>query len=229
MIPHLVIVGADKGGVGKTTVSRALMDYYKARAVDHIAFDTETPFGVLKRFFPDQTIIVDLTTADGQMTVFDKLGDHAINIIDVRAGLLSPTLVALSKTGFLDRMKANQLKVTVLHILGSTQASFDEIKAAASIMHGSRHIIVTNYINESAYVGLTQEMKSVSSGEIVIKKLTERAAEYVDQAGVSFQEYIDGSQKVPAHLHSMTLEGYVHTWLSEVFLSFDGVQLAAIG
>ena len=39
--PAVVVVGADKGGVGKTTVSRTLLDYFSANNVPTRAFDTE--------------------------------------------------------------------------------------------------------------------------------------------------------------------------------------------
>ena len=63
-VPQLVIVGADKGGVGKTMISRTLMDYYKHHSVEHRAFDTEAPLGVLRRFYPDRAEVVDLIASD---------------------------------------------------------------------------------------------------------------------------------------------------------------------
>ena len=39
--PAVIIVGADKGGVGKTTVSRTLLDYFIAHQIPTRAFDTE--------------------------------------------------------------------------------------------------------------------------------------------------------------------------------------------
>ena len=47
--PAVIVVGADKGGVGKTTVSRTLLDYFSANNVATRAFDTESPRGTLKR------------------------------------------------------------------------------------------------------------------------------------------------------------------------------------
>ena len=61
MTSKLIIVGSDRGGVGKTTIARALVDYFKHQGVTYRAFDTEAPLGVLKRFFHDNTQIVDLT------------------------------------------------------------------------------------------------------------------------------------------------------------------------
>ena len=55
--PVVIVVGADKGGVGKTTVSRTLLDYFSANNVPTRAFDTESPRGTLKRFHPEITEI----------------------------------------------------------------------------------------------------------------------------------------------------------------------------
>src|SRR5437899_12528711 len=101
--PVVIVVGADKGGVGKTTVSRTLLDYFSANNVPTRAFDTESPRGTLKRFHPDITEIVAMTTTSAQMKIFDTLNaGTSANVIDGRAGRLltvlglhaSPALVA---------------------------------------------------------------------------------------------------------------------------------------
>ena len=91
--PVVIVVGADKGGVGKTTVSRTLLDYFSANNIPTRAFDTESPRGTLMRFHPDITQIVDMTTTADQMKIFDTLNaGTSVTVIDVRAGLLSPAL-----------------------------------------------------------------------------------------------------------------------------------------
>ena len=45
--PAVILVGADKGGVGKTTISRALLDYFVVHNIPTRAFDTEAPKGTL--------------------------------------------------------------------------------------------------------------------------------------------------------------------------------------
>jgi hypothetical protein len=222
MAPLVIIVGADKGGVGKTTVSRALLDYFRHQGVTFRGFDTEAPTGVLKRFFPDKVEVVDLTRSDGQMRVFDTLRDAQVTIIDVRAGLLSPTLKMLAETGFLDGVKEGRLKITVLHVLGSTQASFDEIKATAALVEGSKHFLVTNHINDSAYSGLSDDLKKIGDGLIDIAKLNELAAEHVDTAGVSFDAFTANES------NSTVMRGYIKNWMGRVFQQFDAARLAGI-
>jgi hypothetical protein len=103
--PAVIVVGADKGGVGKTTVARTLLDYFTAHHVPTRAFDIEAPKGTLKRFHPDISKVVDVSTVPDQMRIFDTVSDSSVTVIDVRAGLLSPTLRALREVGFLDSVK----------------------------------------------------------------------------------------------------------------------------
>src|ERR1700730_15078965 len=134
--PAVIIVGADKGGVGKTTVARTLLDYFIAHQVPTRAFDTESPRGTLKRFHPDVTEVVDMTLIADQMKIFDTLNSAqaSVTVIDVRAGLMSPTLKALRDIGFIEAAKKGQITFAVFHILGPSIASLDEINETASYL-----------------------------------------------------------------------------------------------
>lgn len=226
MVPNVVIVGADKGGVGKTMISRALMDFYNTSAgaeVKHRAFDTEAPHGVLKRFYPDKTEIVDLTKSDGQMLVFDTLKNAQVTVIDVRAGLLSPTLKTLAEIGFLEAVKAGTLRISLLHVLGGTHASIDEIKAMAALMAGAKHFLVTNHANDTTFLGLSDELKAIGAGVIDIEKLNELAADHVDADGLPFEKFVADENK------SLVLRGYVRAWLGRVFKQFEAAGLNKLG
>jgi hypothetical protein len=131
--PAVILIGADKGGVGKTTVARALLDYFGARHTPTRAVDTEWPRGTLKRFHPDVTEVVDVTSVSDQMKIFDTVGsaEAKVTVIDVRAGLLSSTLQALSDIGFIESAKTGQITFAVFHILGPSIASLEEIAETA--------------------------------------------------------------------------------------------------
>jgi CO dehydrogenase nickel-insertion accessory protein CooC1 len=74
--PALILVGADKGGVGKTTVARTLLDYFTAHNVPRRAFDTEAPKGTLKRFHRDVSELVDVTAVADQMRIIDSFSAY---------------------------------------------------------------------------------------------------------------------------------------------------------
>jgi hypothetical protein len=148
--PTVILVGADKGGVGKTTVARTLLDYLTAEKLPPRAFDTESPKGTLKRFHPDITEVVDVTAIPDQMRIFDTVSNENVTVIDVRSGLLSPTLRALRDVGFLDSVKKDQFGLVVFHILGASVSSLNEIEETSAFTDDATYFLVKNFINNTS-------------------------------------------------------------------------------
>jgi hypothetical protein len=221
-LPQIVIVGADKGGVGKTTVARALMDYFKGQGMDARAFDNQVPDGNLKRFFPAKTAIVDLLLSDDQMKVFDTLAQSAVTVIDVQAGMLSKTIKILADVGLLAMVRDGTMKVAVLHVVGNSVASIDEIKATAEALAGAQHFVVKNHTNDgNFFAGLDSVSKDTLKNSIVIDipKLDASATEHVDASNLPFVDFIADPSR------SFTMKGHVRTWLAEVFKALDVARL----
>src|ERR1700758_823207 len=235
--PALILVGADKGGVGKTTVARTLLDYFTAHHVPIRAFDSETPKGTLKRFHPDVSEIVDATAVADQMRIIDTLSttDATVTVVDVRAGLLSPTLRALRDIGFLDAVKKGQITFAVFHILGSSIASLNEIEETAPFTTDAKYFLVKNYVNNTSFFEWDQAThaayfkKLKDAVEITIPKLNEMAYEQVELASVPFLTFVaNKNQKGEAANYSFVLRGYVRHWLGNLAAGHARVQLLDI-
>ena len=123
------MVGADKGGVGKTTISRALLDYFHRNNVLARAFDTENPRGTLHRFYPTITEIIDLHNVADQMKVLDTMETSKVpvTVVDLKAGNLSSALDTFDRIGVLEAARDGQFNLALLHIVGPSIASLDEI------------------------------------------------------------------------------------------------------
>jgi hypothetical protein len=232
--PAVIVVGADKGGVGKTTVSRTVLDYFTAHHVATRAFDSEAPKGTLKHFHPDVTEVVDVTLIPDQMKIFDTLSstDVAVTVIDVRAGLLSPTLRALRDIGFLDAVKKGQITFVVFHILGSSIASLNEIEDTAPFTADAKYFLVKNYFNNTSFFEWDQATHSSyfkklkDAVEITIPKLNEMAYEQVEVASVPFLTFVaNKGTKGEAASYSFVLRGYVRHWLGNVWAEYDRIKL----
>src|SRR5690348_12933147 len=231
--PAVILVGADKGGVGKTTVTRTLLDYFAARKVPTRAFDTEFPRGTIKRFHPDLTDIVDMTSVADQMRVLDTLNttEAKVTVIDMRAGLMSPTLHSLRDIGFLEAAKRNHLTFVVFHILGPSIASLDEIAETASFMSDAKYFLVKNFINNTSFFEWDQATynsyfkKFKDTVDITIPQLSEMAYEQCELIGAPFVNFIanKGANGLPAN-HSFVLRGYVRHWLDNVWAEYDRVK-----
>src|SRR5580698_9984922 len=232
--PALILVGADKGGVGKTTVARTLLDYFTAHHVPTRAFDSETPRGTLKRFHPDAADIVDATLVSDQMRIIDTLSttDASVTIVDVRAGLLSPTLRSLRDIGFLDAVKKGQLTFVIFHILGSSIASLNEIEETAPFTTDAKYFLVKNFINNTNFFEWDQAthssyFKKLKDAVVInIPKLNEMAYEQVELASVPFLTFVGNKDpKGDTANYSFVLRGYVRHWLGNVWAEYDRVKL----
>jgi hypothetical protein len=201
--PAVILVGADKGGVGKTTVARTLLDYFGAHQTPVRAFDTESPRGTLKRFHPDVTEVVDVTAVPDQMKIFDTLGNAK-----------------------------GQITFAVFHILGPSIASLQEIAETARFVGDASYYLVKNHINDTSFfewdpATYDSYFKHIKGAEeITIPKLNEMACEQVEVAGVPYVNFVaNKNAKNEAANYSFVLRGYVRHWLGNVWGEFDRVKL----
>jgi hypothetical protein len=228
------MIGADKGGVGKTTVARTVLDYLRAKNMPVRAFDAEHPRGTLKRFFPSTTEIVDIDETSDQMKVVDTLvaSGPMISVLDIRAGHLSSSLRALQDIGFFDAVRAGEFNFGLFHVIGPSVASLDEIDEVKDYTEGSNYFVVKNFINDTSFfewdpaVKANYFQKTKDAVEINVPKLTEMAYEQVELAGVPFSTFIankmaDGR---PGN-YSLVLRGYVRTWLMQVASEYERAGL----
>lgn len=235
--PAVILVGADKGGVGKTTVSRTLLDYFASRKISIRAFDTECPKGTLVRFHPGLTDVVDVTSVSDQMKIFDTVESSGtqVTLIDIRAGIMTPTLEALRNIGFLDMAKRGDLAFAVFHILGPSVASLGEIAETSQFLLDARYFLVKNFINNTTFFDWDEGTynsyfnRIPHAVEVAVPKLPEMACEKVELAAVPFATFAADktANGLPAG-YSLVLRGYVRHWLNGVFAEYDRVRLTDI-
>jgi hypothetical protein len=234
MRPTLILVGADKGGVGKTTVARSLLDYFARKNVLTRAFDTENPRGSLHRFYPSLTEIIDLNNVAHQMRVLDTMetANVPVTVVDLKAGNLSYSLDLFERIGVLEAARNGAFTLGLFHVVGPSIASLDEIGELSKYLQGVEYVLTRNAINETNFFEWDEATyrkyfsQIAKTQEINIPKLNEMAYEQVDVAGVTFKDFIenraaDGSQGK----FSFVLRGYVRKWCSEIDSEFAHVKI----
>jgi hypothetical protein len=232
--PVVFLVGADKGGVGKTTIARTLLDYLATKGVAARAFDTEFPRGTLKRFFPKVTEVVDITTAADQMKVLDTLTTSEVKVstVDVRAGALLNTLKTFTDVGFFDLCRAGEFNFVLFHVIGPSVASLEEIAEVLPYTDGQHYFVVKNFINETSFFDWHPEIQKgyfklvKNAVEVTIPKLNELAYEQAELGGVPFSTFIANKTVQGQNAnYSLVLRGYVRTWLSQISAEYDRIHL----
>jgi len=221
----LILVGADKGGVGKTTTSRALLDFLARKNILARAFDTENPRGTLKRFYPRITEIIDLDNVAHQMKLLDSIETSAVKVtvVDLKAGNLSNALDIFSRIGVLDAAAAGDFNLGLIHVVGPSIASLDEMGEVAPYTKDMAYVVAKNFINETNFFEWDDSTyqkyfaKLSDAKEIEIPKLNEMAYEQVDLAGVTFSDFIaNQNAKGGPGKFSFVLRGYVRKWIADL-------------
>jgi hypothetical protein len=234
MKPTLILVGADKGGTGKTTISRALIDHLARKNVLARAFDTESPRGTLKRFYPNITEVIDLTNVAHQMKILDTMetANVPVTIVDLKAGNLSYALDIFEKIGVLEAARNGQFNLTLLHVIGPSIASLDEIGEVHKYLNGLDYVLARNFINETNFFEWDQKTyrryfgEAAHAQEIEIPKLNEMAYEQVDLAGVPFKDFIDNKAADGSNTgFSFVLRGYVRKWIADIDAEFSRLKV----
>lgn len=227
----LIIVGADKGGVGKTMMSRLLIDWIGSRLPPFTVFDTESALDgktSLLRFRAD-AVVADIGTVAGQMQIFDNLERGGISLVDMRAGMLSQTLRTMRNAGLLDQADAGRVQMTVVHVLGASTQSMSEVVDVSALLGGdSAHVILENHANDGQFFKWDEGMratlfKSVSpAAHIDVPHLDSQAAEDVDRRGLGFAAYVAAPEG------SDYLRRVVRFWASTTTKRFDDALLSKI-
>lgn len=240
MIPLMIMIGADKGGVGKTTVARVVIDYLAAtRKVSPKVFDSEYPTGVLARFKFTGAEIVDMSRLAGRIRVFDSVDQGSVTVVDMRAGLMSGTLRALDEAGLLAAVRANEMNLALLHVLGPTPESLDEIMAASKVVGGgSKHFMVKNNILATAHGSgdgdddvfaewasdprYAATFAAMEPATITVPRLAEEINRDIQKASASFVAYTLDKQ------NSRTKRNLLLNWLRSVWSDLDKVGLGEL-
>ena len=225
MKPTLILVGADKGGVGKTTLARALMDFFVRKNILTRAFDTENPRGTLKRFYPANTEIVDFANVADQMRILDTMdtANVKVTIVDLKAGNLSLVLDTFDKIGALEAARNGEFNLGLFHVVGSAVASLDEIAEISKYTEGLNYVLARNFINETNFFEWDDKtykkyFASIPEArEIDVPKLNEMAYEQIDLAGVTYKDFIDNKTATgDAGNFSFVLRGYTRKWIEDL-------------
>ncbi len=230
----LILVGADKGGVGKTTTSRALLDFLARKNIVARAFDTENPRGTLHRFYPQTTRIIDLGNVADQMQLLDSLetAPVKVTIVDLKAGNLSSAMQIFEHIGVLDAAAAGDFNLGLIHVVGPSIASLDEMNEIARYTRDMSYVVARNFINETNFFEWDDNTyqhyfaKLQDAMEIEIPKLNEMAYEQVDLAGVTFSNFTANRDAAGnGGDFSFVLRGYVRKWQRDLDAEFEKLQL----
>lgn len=109
----IILVGGDKGGVGKSTVARALADFLAKKEVRFTGYDGDDANPTFLRFFPESTRIHTKSVKGFEPLINSLESDITHQLVDLGAGTSLVFSRFTDETGFIDLARDHGARVVV--------------------------------------------------------------------------------------------------------------------
>jgi hypothetical protein len=188
------LVGGEKGGVGKSMVSRLLAQYFIDHEQPFVGFDTDRSHGSLMRFYAGYAspALVDRYEA------LDQIMEAALEppgrrvLVDLAAQTHEPLVRWMDDSGVLDLADVSGVSVHYWHVMDNGRDSVDLLRRLLDRFGPRlRHVIVRNQLRGDDFSMLEQSGQLARAQElgarvVDLKRLHDSVVQKIDARDASF-------------------------------------------
>jgi len=223
----LHLIGGEKGGVGKSLVSRVLAQYFIDKGWPFKGFDTDKSHGALLRFYSDYAspVIADRYEALDQVVEIAAESQQRV-LVDLAAQTQSFLVQWIEDSGLLD--VAGELGVSLMywHVMDAGRDSVDLLRKLLDQF--GRHlklVLVLNEIRGDQFEilkasGLRARAESLGASVIAIRKLQDATMQKIDQHSSSFWAATQSADKAATGMGLLERQR-VRIWLNKTYEQLD--------
>ncbi len=229
---RLHFIGGEKGGVGKSVVSRILAQYFIDRSIPFLGFDSDRSHGSLLRFYGDYAAPVVIDQYDG----LDRLVEAAAAqpdrriLVDLAAQTYGFLTQWIEESGLLDLRDELGLSLTYWHVMDSGRDSAD-LLAKLLDRFGDRLplVVVLNAVRGGDFSiletsGALDRAKELGATVITLGRLQDSTMQRIDAHNTSFWAASTRGNKDGASLGLLERQR-VKYWLQKAYDEVDRVEL----
>jgi hypothetical protein len=229
---NLHFIGGEKGGVGKSLVSRVLAQYMIDRKLAFLGFDTDKSHGSLLRFYSDFTS----PTVIDQYESLDRIIESGVEeperriLVDLAAQTHQFLVQWIEDSGVLDVTGDLGLSLNYWHVMDSGQDSVDLLRQLLD-QFGERLklVIVLNEVRGDHFdileaSGQLDRAKTLGARVISIPRLQDSTMQKIDGHSLSFWAAMNNADKPNTGLGLLERQR-IKVWLKKAYGQIDQVEL----
>jgi CobQ/CobB/MinD/ParA nucleotide binding domain len=224
------LIGGEKGGVGKSLVSRLLAQYFIDRELPFTAFDTDRSHGALLRFYTHYAAPVALDRPDGLDGIIEAAAanpDRRV-LVDLAAQTTAALASWLDDSGVLDVAREIGIGVRYWHVM---DAGRDSVNLLGTLLNSFGNqvplVLVLNEVRGDRFdilesSGLLERAKSLGAHVMPVRKLHESTMQKIDGQNTSFWAAVNSSERSTTGLGLLERQR-VRIWLQRAYLEIEKV------
>lgn len=232
----LNFIGGEKGGVGKSVLSRLLAQYFIDRGRPFTGFDTDRSHTSFTRFYSEYAspVIVDryegLDRIAGTFEEVPAVGQQASVIVDLAAQTALPLARWIKDSDLLPLLGEMGVTVNFWHLADVGKDSVDLLDRLINTYGaGPNYIVVKNLGRGADFSALEQSdalKKALSMGTrvVTLAQLHETSMRKIDRQNASFWSAINNRTQDDDSL-GMLERQRVKTWLKNNYAMLDTLPL----
>ncbi len=225
-------MGGEKGGVGKSVLSRLLAQYYIDRKVAFKVFDADLSHGAMMRYYSDYSEPVDITRFDNA----DSIAEHTIEagvdtIVDLAAQAARPLNQWVKETGLPELADEIGLKLFFWHVMDDGADSLQLLNQLLDDYGEHAEVVIAcNYGRGNDFSHLqdpkiVRKIEDVQARVIDIPALHAPAMRKIDHISASFWAAANNSDSSLGPTLGLLERQRVKTWVQKTYAQFDRLGL----
>jgi CO dehydrogenase nickel-insertion accessory protein CooC1 len=147
----IYLVGGSKGGVGKSLVSMAVVNFFLEKKKKVLLFDTDDSNPDVAKIYSNitRTELVNLDTADGWIDMVNTINEHHDHIVIINTAARNNTGIAEYSETLTSIISELKRKLITFWVINRQRDSLELLKKYASTVTNSQiHVICNGYFGE---------------------------------------------------------------------------------
>lgn len=222
------LVGGEKGGVGKSMMSRLLAQYFIDHELPFVGYDTDRSHGSLLRFYADYA----LPTLVDRYEALDRIIESAVEypgrrvLVDLAAQTHDPLVKWMDESGVLDMADLSGIALNYWHVMDSGRDSVDLLaRLLDRFGQRLRYVLVKNQMRGDDFSlletsGQMERALSLGARVVTVKKLHDVVVQKIDAKNSSFWAAKNGGGTESPGLGLMERQR-LKMWLAHAYSELD--------
>ena len=208
---------------GVTTTATLLSEYFTWRGLSVEGFDTDPYESAFANRFPDRVEVTDISTIQGQISLFDKLliFDDKPRIVDVWNRSFQKFFTILQETGFAEEAKRLSIEIVLIYCADELPASLVTAKQISLLWPDMPMIVVGNEGAAEFRANINHFLASFPTRlSLHIRELDPQVSRSINKDSFSYAEFL----KNPPFDMSIIVRSALRKWLVHVFTQFQRLE-----